>query len=78
MTSSEVPAVKLPAGDAEELAELLEFLDDWLRSNYRPASRALNTFTGYGYDIADLRGDLARFIFLLGGPADRFINGSER
>lgn len=61
--------------DMVELAELLEFLFDWL--NHTSARRELDLFTGYSVRAAEVQADLARFVFLLGGPADRFINGSQ-
>lgn len=70
--------VRLRAEDAVELAELLEFLIDWIEDNYERASRALNLFTAWGYDIDELRGDLARFVFLLGGDGERFVFGGAR
>jgi hypothetical protein len=70
------PMVTVSGDDAEELVELLEFVDDWLRRDYHRVGRLL--FTHCAYDIADLRHDLARFISLLGGPADRLIQGDRR
>ena len=54
-------------GDAIELAELLQFLGDWLESDHDNLAESLEPFIGstvYGPD--SLREDFARFRFLLG------------
>lgn len=60
--------VRLDTADAAELGELLAFVGDWLDgtdSNQLAAS--LRRFVGAGgYDLNELRTDLARFTFLLG------------
>ncbi|WP_405167161.1 hypothetical protein OG203_19940 [Nocardia sp. NBC_01499] len=62
-----MPQIGLAVEDAVELVELLQFLDDWL-ANIDPAVRAsLTRFAGPDYSIEDLRTDLDRFGFLLGG-----------
>lgn len=75
--SAEVAAVRLSADDAMELAELLEFLDDWIEFHRTRADRSLKLFSAYGYDIDELRADLARFAFLLGGDGERFVSGGR-
>jgi hypothetical protein len=60
-------SMPLDAGDATELAELLEFLGDWLESDHDNLAGSLARFirsTAYG--PASLREDFARFGFLLG------------
>jgi len=54
--------------DADELAELLTFLDGWLTStDTDQLAASFHRFIGTdGYTITDLRTDLARFTFLLG------------
>jgi hypothetical protein len=54
--------------DATELGELLTFLSDWLAGTDGEALAAsLRRFIGTeGYDLDELRTDLARFAFLLG------------
>jgi hypothetical protein len=74
--NADCPTITVSGDDAEELVEMLEFLDDWLRRDYHRAGTSL--FTHCAYDIADLRHDLARFILLLGEPADWFIEGTPR
>jgi hypothetical protein len=65
--------------DAFELSELLEFLADWL--GHDPAAvldTSLGRFTNDGYNLDELRADLARFVFLLGGPGERFVLRDQR
>lgn len=59
--------VSLNPEDAVELAELLEFLSDWLESDRTTLTQSLTQFVGstdYGPDA--LRNDFNRFQFLLG------------
>lgn len=59
--------VSLDSGDAMELGQLLQFLDDWLSADRVRFSESLTRFVGCeAYDLESLRGDLARFMFLLG------------
>jgi hypothetical protein len=58
----------LAPADAVELAEMLQFLSDWLARDRDHLETSLESFAGSGaYDTGQLRDDLARFIFLLGG-----------
>jgi hypothetical protein len=58
----------LDTGDATELAELLQFLNDWLASDPTHLDASLTRFVGAdGYDLRTLLTDLDRFTFLLGG-----------
>ena len=75
--SSDVAAVCLRADDAIELGELLEFLGSWLNDHSDVLVGALAGFCG-GYTVGDLRVDLARFAFLLGGDGERFVFGDVR
>jgi len=53
--------------DAIELAEVLEFISNWLESDQATLAPSLGRFVGHpAYGIDSLRGDLARFRFLLG------------
>jgi hypothetical protein len=70
--------LNLDLGDAVELAEMLQFLGDWLVSD-PDLDGSLTRFVGHpAYDLRQLRADLDRFTFLLGandgeplfGPAD--------
>jgi hypothetical protein len=63
-----MPVVNLDASDAAELAELLQFVHDWLATDAARLGESLSAFVGgRAYDIVELRADLARFTFLLGG-----------
>jgi len=65
--------MRLDVGDAAELAELLRFVDDWLGSDSAPL---LERFAGCrGFGVAELRADLARFVFLLGGDDGGLLFG---
>lgn len=62
-----MPTIPLDIVDAAELAEMLEFLGDWLDSDRETLVASLTRFVGspdYGPD--SLREDFARFRFLLG------------
>lgn len=59
-----MPEVCLTVEDAVELAELLEFVGDWLKD--AAVERSLEGFGGGG-SAGVLRADLGRFVFLLGG-----------
>lgn len=79
--SGDVADFTLPGEAAWELGELVEFLCDWIDHDHRtrcelPAS--LDRFTGGGYDLNELRADLARFSFLLGGDGARLVFGADR
>lgn len=75
--------VRLDTGDAGELAELLAFVSDWLSSEDAGLlSASLGRFIGSeargGYDVAELRADLARFVLLLGGvDGERLFGGPD-
>jgi hypothetical protein len=63
-----MPAMNLELSDAVELAELLQFLRDWLATDHDHLHNALEAFVGSThYDLPQLRADLDRFTFLLGG-----------
>ena len=59
--------------DAVELAEMLEFLHDWVASAAPELAPSLDRFTGGGYPLSQLRADLARFAFLAGGDGERLF-----
>ena len=66
--TSDMPTTTLDHVDAIELTELLQFLREWLDADHDPLNASLQTFVGssaYGSD--QLRADLDRFGFLLGG-----------
>lgn len=61
--------MELVAEDAVELTEMLSFIRDWLGgTDAEMLAASFRRFMGTdGYDLAELRSDLARFTFLLGG-----------
>jgi hypothetical protein len=63
-----MPHVKLDAVDAAELAEMLQFLSQWLDRDPARLGASLEEFVGHpAYGLPQLREDLERFVFLLGG-----------
>jgi len=63
-----MPDITLDLGDTAELAELLQFLRDWLATDGDNLAESLAGFVGsHSYDLGQLRNDLDRFTFLLGG-----------
>jgi hypothetical protein len=59
--------VNISPGDAMELGQLLQFLDDWLATDCGPVNESLTRFVDCeAYGVESLRDDLARFTFLLG------------
>jgi hypothetical protein len=63
-----MPGVNLDAADAAELAGLLQFLAGRLASNPARLAASLRAYTGHpAYGLEQLRSDLDRFAFLLGG-----------
>ena len=66
----------LAPADAAELAEMLQFLSDWLARDQDHLEPSLEDFTGSrAYGAPQLRNDLARFIFLLGGSDGEPLSG---
>ena len=61
-------SIQLDASDAAELAEMLTFIGQWLAGpDHAQLADSFHRFMAVdGYDLADLRTDLARFTFLLG------------
>lgn len=68
MTPS-VNDVVLDGLDAYELAEMLEFLADWLGATPRLCQQALDGFSP-GYGAGELRSALVEFSRLLDQPAE--------
>jgi hypothetical protein len=62
------PRVHLDLAGAAELAEMLTFISQWLGgADHAQLAASFARFIGtQGYDLAELRTDLARFTFLLG------------
>jgi len=64
-------ASRRDAGDAAELAELLQFLSQWLARDPGRLGASLEQFVGNpAYDVSQLRQDLDRFTFLLGADGE--------
>jgi hypothetical protein len=74
-----MPSVTLDASDAAELAEMLSFLGQWLARDPARLGASLEEFAGNpAYGIQQLRDDLDRFIFLLGGSnGEQFLTGDH-
>jgi hypothetical protein len=63
-----MPSMNLDAVDAAELAELLQYLTGWLASDPARLATSLRAYAGHpAYGLEQLRSDLDRFAFLLGG-----------
>ena len=63
-----MPDVSLNATDAAQLAEMLQFLSEWLARDPARLAASLAAFVGHpAYGLPQRRGDLERFVFLLGG-----------
>ncbi len=71
--------MSMAPADAAELAEILQFLSDWLGRDRDHLDASLEGFVGNpAYGTRQLRDDLARFIFLLGGNDGEPLFGPER
>ena len=71
-----MPEVRLDAVDAAELAELLQFLSRWLSRDRGRLGVSLGEFVGHpAYNTGELRQDLDRFTFLLGGDDGESLFG---
>ena len=71
-----MPELRLDVVDAAELAELLQFLAGWLARDPDRLGVSLEAFVGHpAYGIAQLRQDLNRFTFLLGGDDGESLFG---
>lgn len=63
-----MPTMNLDVVDAAELAELLQFLTGWIASDPARLAPSLLAYVGHpAYGLPQLRNDLNRFTFLLGG-----------
>ena len=68
--------VTLSTADAAELAEMLQFLADWLTRDPGRLGASLEDFVGHpAYNTTQLREDLDRFTFLLGGDDGESLFG---
>ena len=74
-----MPGMKLDANDAAELAEMLQFLSQWLARDPGRLGPSLEEFAGHpAYGLAQLRQDLDRFTFLLGGDDGESLFGPDQ
>lgn len=76
-----MPDVRLDAVDAAELAGLLQFLSRWLARDRGRLGASLEEFAGHpACNVGELRQDLDRFVFLLGGDDGEslFGHGTEQ
>jgi hypothetical protein len=72
-----VPDIPLHPTDAAELAELLQFLGDWLATDRNHLDASLARFVGNpDYNLSQLRTDIGRFVFLLGTDDGKRLFGS--
>jgi hypothetical protein len=71
-----MPEVRLDVVDAAELAELLQFLSQWLARDRGRLGASLEEFVGHpACNAGELRQDLNRFTFLLGGDDGESLFG---
>jgi hypothetical protein len=71
-----VPEMKLDTADAAELAEMLQFLSEWLTRDPARLAISLAEFVGHpAYGLDELHDDLERFIFLLGNSDGQELFG---
>jgi hypothetical protein len=71
-----MPELRMDVVDAAELAELLQFISQWLARDPGRLGVSLEAFVGHpAYGIAQLRQDLNRFTFLLGGDDGESLFG---
>ena len=74
-----MPEVKLDITDAAELTEMLQFLSGWLARDPARLAASLEQYVGNpAYGLPDLRADLDRFVFLLGGSDGEPLFGPDR
>ncbi len=73
-----MPDVRLDLADAAELAELQQFLSQWLTPDPARLAASLEVFVGHpAYGTTQLRQDLDRFVFLLGGDDGEALFGPD-
>jgi len=69
-----MPGVTLHPADAAELADILTFISDWLERDPGLFQPSLTAIIGHpAYTTQNLRDDLDRFVFLLGGDGEQFL-----
>jgi hypothetical protein len=74
-----MPELRLDVVDAAELAELLQFLAGWLARDPGRLGASPEEFAGHpACNVSQLRQDLGRFTFLLGGDDGESLSGPDR
>jgi hypothetical protein len=74
-----MPNLGLDVGDAAELAEILQFLGGWQAAEHGGLGASLHRYVGRpACGITQLRADLDRFTFLLGGSEDELLFESSQ
>jgi hypothetical protein len=74
-----MPQTCIDTTDAHELAEILQLIAGWLAADPDGLTASLLAFIGHpGYGPAQLRWDLDRFTFLLGGSDGEGLFGHEQ
>lgn len=68
---------QLTPSDAGELADILVFLREWLTADSRLEASLARCIGHPAYGVPQLRDDLGRFIFLLGGDDGERLFGLE-
>jgi hypothetical protein len=73
-----MPNTSLDTSDAVELAEILQFLADWFATDPNQLEASLTRFVGHpAHGANQLRADLHRFVFLLGGDDGEQLFGEH-
>ena len=73
-----MPHTSLDTSDAVELAEMLQFLSDWLAADHDHLNASLTRFVGHpAHGANQLRTDLHRFVFLLGADNGEQLFGDN-
>lgn len=63
--------ISIDPADATELIGMLELISGWMCAHHHRLAPALAAYIGSdAYNLDDLRDDIGRFIFLLGGDGD--------
>lgn len=63
-----MPETTIRTDHAAELAEILQFIADWIAADHEHLETSFAAFIdSRGYDITELQADLNRYSFLLGG-----------
>jgi hypothetical protein len=73
-----MPHTSLDTSDAAELAEMLQFLSDWLAADPPHLDASPTRFVGHpAHDTSQLQADLHRFAFLLGTDNAEHLFGDQ-